>query len=199
MKLLSKRIRDRVITARVSDWPRILPGRHRGQPTGAGFGSSRFSSPSRQFKVLYAGEDFPTAFAEAVVRDRFEGKQRRFLYRPHLEALCVTAISSNRELALVDLTGAGTYELGIDTDANRARDHGRGQELSELLHAQLADIDGILFDSRLTNARCVAIYERALPSLSGTVPVSLLQAGELVSELDRLEITVRRERGFRVS
>ena len=199
MKLLSKRIRDRVITARVSDWPRILPGRHRGQPTGAGFGSSRFSSPSRQFKVLYAGEDFPTAFAEAVVRDRFEGKQRRFLYRPHLEALCVTAISSNRELALVDLTGAGTYELGIDTDANRARDHGRGQELSELLHAQLADIDGILFDSRLTNARCVAIYERALPSLSGTVPVSLLQAGELVSELDRLEITFRRERGFRVS
>ena len=199
MKLVAKKIRERIIAARVSDWPRILPGRHRGQPTGAGFGSSRFSSPSRQFKVLYAGEDFRTAFAEAVVRDRFEGKQRRFLYRPHLDALCVTAISSSRELTLVDLTGAGTYEVGIDTDVNRARNHDRGQEFSELLHAQMADVDGILFDSRLTDARCIAVYERALSSLSGTVPVALLQAAELVPELKRLDITVPRERGFGVS
>lgn len=199
MKLVAKRIRERTITARISDWPRILPSRHRAQPAGAGYGSSRFSSPSRQFKVLYAGEDFPTAFAEAVIRDRFEGKQRRFLYRPHLDALCVTSISSNRELALVDLIGAGAYELGVDTDANRARDHRRGQEFSELLHAQMPDIDGILFDSRLTGARCVAIYERALPSLSGSVPISLLQVAELVPELNRLKISVRRERGFGLS
>jgi hypothetical protein len=199
VKLVAKRIRERIITARLSDWPRILPARHRGQPAGAGFGSSRFSSPSRQFKILYAGEDFPTAFAEAVVRDRFEGKQRRFLYRPQLDALCVTAISSDRELSLVDLSGPAAFELGIDTDANRARDHGRGQEFSELLHAQMPDVDGILFRSRLTDARCIAIFERALPSLSGTVPVPLLQAAELVPELKRLQITVRRERSFGLS
>jgi len=199
VKLVAKKIRERLISARVSDWPRILPGRHRRQPAGAGYGSSRFSSPSRQFKVLYAGEDFPTAFAEAVVRDRFEGKQLRFLYRPHLDALCVTSISSNRELTLVDLTGAGAYELGVDTDANRARDHQQGQEFSELLHAQMPDIDGILFDSRLTSARCVAVYERALPSLSGSIPISLLQVAELVPELNRLKISVRRERGFGLS
>ena len=198
MKLVAKKIRERIITAGVSDWPRILPGRHRGQPTGAGFGSSRFSSPLRQFKVLYAGEDFATAFAEAVVRDRFQGRQRRVLYRPHLDALCVTATSSLRDLALVDLSGAGSYELGIDTDANRARDHGRGQEFSQLLHDQLPDVDGILFDSRLTNARCIAVYERAVPSLSGSSPISLLQAAELVPELERLEITIRRERGYGV-
>lgn len=196
MKLVAKRIHGRIIAARISDWPRIIPCRHGDQPTGAGFGSSRFSSPSRQFKVLYAAEDFPTAFAEAVVRDRFEGRQRRFLYRPDIDALCLTAISSNRELALVDLTGGGAYELGIDTDANRARDHGRGQEFSQLLHAEMADVDGILFESRLTNARCVAIYERALPSLSGTAPVALSQAAQLVPELKRLEITVRRKRGL---
>lgn len=199
MKLAAKRIRERIISAGVSDWPRILPDRHRGQPTGAGYGSSRFSSPSQQFKILYAGEDFSTAFAEAVVRDRFEGKQRRILYRPHLDALCVTAISSNRELALVDLTGAGAYEVGVDTDANRARNHRRGQEFSELLHAQMPDVDGILFDSRLTSARCVAIYERAQSSLSSSVPVSLLQAAELIPELERLQISIRRERGFGLS
>ena len=94
--------------------------RHRATPADAGFGSSRFSSPSGTFRVLYAADNFPTAFAEAVVRDRFEGKARRFLYRPYLERLCVTAISSNRALALLDLRGAAAYELGIDTDANRA-------------------------------------------------------------------------------
>ena len=130
------------------------------------------------------------------MRDRFEGKQRRFLFRPQLDALCVTSISSNWVLALVDLTGPGAYELGVDTDAKGARDHLRGQEFSELLHAQMPEVDGILFNSRLTSARCIAIYERALPSLSGRVPVSLLQAAELVPELNRLKIIVRRERGF---
>jgi hypothetical protein len=199
VKLAASKIRERIITAGISDWPRILPSRHRSQPVGVGFGSSRFSSPARQFKILYAGEDFPTAFAEAVVRDGFEGKQRRFLYRPFLDALCVTSVSSSRELALIDLTGAGTYELGVDTDASRARDHRRGQQFSELLHGQMTDIDGILFDSRLTSARCVAIYERALPSLSGSVPIPLLQVAALIPELNRLDITVRRARGFALS
>ncbi|MER9291497.1 RES family NAD+ phosphorylase [Mesorhizobium sp. M0510] len=199
MILIPERIRERTIAARVRDWPRILPSRHRSAPVGAGFGSSRFSSPSRKFKVLYAGEDFATAFAEAVVRDRFEGKSRRYLYRPSLEALCITSISSGRELTLLDLTGAGAYELGVDTDTNRARDHQVGQEFSEALHAQIPDVDGILFDSRLTSGRCIAVYERALPALSGQPPIALLQAAELVNELRRLDIVVRRERSYGVS
>lgn len=112
MKLVASKLRERVITAELSDWPRILPTKHRATPTGAGFGSSRYSSPSDAFRVLYAAENFPTAFAEAVVRDRFEGKARRYLYRPHLEQVCLTAISSSRELTLLDLRGAGAYELG---------------------------------------------------------------------------------------
>ncbi len=43
--------------------------------------------------MLYAADNFSTAFAEAVVRDRFEGKSRRYLYRPHLEQVCLTAIA----------------------------------------------------------------------------------------------------------
>lgn len=195
MKLNEKRIRERIISARISDWARILHVRHRSAPVGAGFGSSRFSSPSRLFAVLYAAEDFATAFAEAVVRDRFEGKAQRFLYRPLLDALCVTTVSSSRELAILDLTGAATYELGLNTDTNRAREHRLGQEFSEALHATLPDVDAILFESRLTSARCIAVYERALPALFGQPPVGLLQAGDLAHELRRLDITVRRERG----
>lgn len=196
MNIVTSKLRARVLETRIADWPRILPSRHRSTPVGAGFGSSRLSSPSGSFRVLYAADNFATAFAEAVVRDRFEGKKRRFLYRPHLEQLCVTSISSNRDLTLLDLRGAAAYEAGVDTDASRARAHTSGQALSEAVHAEMTDIDGILFDSRLTAGGCVAIYDRAFSALSGSLPVALLQATLLPAELTRLGITVRRKRGY---
>jgi hypothetical protein len=196
VKLATSKLRGRIIEARMADWPRILPSRHRSTPASAGFGSSRFSSLAGTFRVLYAADNFPTAFAEAVVRDRFEGKTRRFLYRPHLEQLCVTSINSSRKLALLDVRGATLYEMGIDTDASRARAHTSGQALSEAVHADMPDVDGILFSSRLTTGDCVAIYDRAFPALSGTPPVALIQAALLPGELTRLDITVRRKRGY---
>ena len=197
MKLVASNLGRGVIAARLSDWPRILPTTPRAAPTGAGFGSSRYSSPTDSFRVLYAADNFPTAFAEAVVRDRFEGKSRRYLYRPHLEQVCLTAISSSRDITLLDLRGAAAYELGVDTDASRARDHGVGQAFSQAVHDQMADVDAILFDSRLTVGACVAIYDRAFSALSGTVPIGLLQAALLPAEITRLGITLRRQRGFR--
>ena len=130
------------------------------------------------------------------MRDRFEGKARRYLYRPHLEQLCITGISSSRELTLLDLTGAGTYELGINTDASRARAHLSGQALAEAVHLEMTDVDGILFDSRLTTGGCVAIFDRAFSTLSSTPPIALVQSALLPAELTRLNITVRRRRGF---
>ncbi|MBB3643732.1 RES family NAD+ phosphorylase [Variovorax atrisoli] len=196
MKIVPSKLRERVLEAHIVHWPRIMPSRHRATPASAGFGSSRFSSPAGTFRVLYAADNFPTAFAEAVVRDRFEGKARRFLYQPHLEQLCVTSISSSRELALLDLRGAAVYELGIDTDTSRARAHTSGQALSAMVHAEMLDIDGILFNSRLTTGDCVAIYDRAFSALSGTPPVALIQATLLPAELTRLGITVRQKRGY---
>lgn len=196
MKPLTTQICERTLTARIADWPRILPTRHRATPADAGFGSSRFSTTSGSFRVLYAAEHFPTAFAEAVVRDRFEGKSRRFLYRPFLDGLCVTSISSGRELKLIDLTGGAAYEAGVNTDTSRARQHTSGQELSEAIHSQMPDIDGILFNSRLTTGRCLALYDRAFTTLSGTTPIGVLQSSLLTEELTRLDITVRRKRGY---
>ena len=196
MKIVASKLRERVIAAKLSDWSRILPTKHRATPAGAGFGSSRYSSSTDAFRVLYAAENFSTAFAEAVVRDRFEGKARRYLYRPHLEQVCLTAISSSRELTLLDLRGAGAYELGVDTDASRARDHTVGQAFSEAVHVALEDVDAILFDSRLTTGACVAIYERAFSTLSATVPIGLMQAALLPAEITRLDITLRRRRGY---
>lgn len=194
--LLTRRLRERVVQARIADWPRIMPSRYRSTPVDAGFGSSRFSSRSGVFRVLYAAESFATAFAEAVVRDRFEGKRRRFLYRPHLEQWCMTSIGSRRELALLDLRGAAVYEVGVDTDTGRARAHEAGQTLSEAVHADMSRVDGILFNSRLTTGDCLAVYDRAFSALSSSPPIALVQAALLPAELVRLGITVRRQRGY---
>src|SRR5215217_7902083 len=107
MRLDLNRIKARTRFVSLKEWPRIIPAAHAATPAGAGLGSSRFSSPTQAFRVLYAAEDFATAFAEAVVRDRFEAKQRRFLYRPYLESLMVTTIASTADLCLLDLTGGG--------------------------------------------------------------------------------------------
>ena len=196
MKLVPSNLRDRVIVAGLSDWPRILPTQHRATPAGAGFGSSRYSSPTDAFRVLYAANSFPTAFAEAVVRDRFEGKARRYLYRPHLEQVCLTAVSSSRDLTLLDLRGPAAYEVGVDTDVSRARDHTVGQAFSQAVYDQMVDVDAILFDSRLTTGTCVAIYDRAFSALSATVPIGIMQATLLPAEITRLGITLRRKRGY---
>jgi len=175
------------------DWPRIFPTKHAATPTDAGFGSSRFSSPSKSFRVLYAADDFATAFAEGVVRDRFEGKTRRYLHVPMLEALAVTTISTSRPLQLLDLTGAAAYALGIDTDAKGARSHRAGQRFAEALHAS-TKVDGILFSSRLTTTPCVAIFDRAFPLLTASPPVELVRIAALPAEIRRLGISLRRRR-----
>ena len=58
------------------------------------------------------------------------------------------------------------------------------------------DLDGILFESRLTAKRCVAVYDRALDALRSEPPIALLQAAQLPVEITRLGIVLRRKRGF---
>lgn len=195
MKLDLNRIEQATIQPILNHWPRIIPVLHAATPTGAGYGSSRFSSTNNAFRVLYAAEDFPTAFAEAVVRDRFVGKRYRYLYHPFLEQLMVTELGTCVPLDLLDLTGDAAYELGIDTDAKGARSHIVGQELADRLH-QSTKLDGVLFDSRLKQKRCVAIFDRAFPKLTGKAPVDLVRLAALTSEIKRLKITIRRKRAF---
>lgn len=193
MKLDLRRIAARTGPVDLADWPRIIPDRHRTTPCDAGFGSSRFSSPGQLFRVLYAAQDFPTALAEAVIRDRFVGRERRYLYRPYLESLAATTISTTAPLTLVDLTGGGAYDMGVDTDAKGSRAHVAGQAFAEALHRQAA-VDGIIFDSRLTGAPCAAIFDRAFARLQASPPVDLLRVAALADELRARDIIVRRRR-----
>jgi hypothetical protein len=141
--------------------------------------------------VLYAAQDFSTAFAEAVIRDRFVNRQRRYLGRSTLAGRAVTLISTTAPLRLLDARGAAAYTLGLDSNAIRARAHNLGQVFSEWLHAE-TDFDGLLYDSRLTNRACIAIYERALSNIDASPAEPLLAHGELVTELQRMNIIVRK-------
>jgi hypothetical protein len=182
------------LTARLAHLPRVIAARHASTPAGAGYGSSRFSSPSRGFRTLYAAADFETALAEAVIRDRFEGRRRRIIYQTTLETYAVTEIHSIRALTLLDLTGDHSYRLGIDTDAVRGREHQPGQLFAEALVAQIGH-DGILFSSRLTGGDCFALFESALSDLVGSPAVPLIRVAALAAELKRLDINVHRRRG----
>lgn len=194
MKLDTAALSPFTISARLAHLPRIIAARHSASPASTGHGSSRFSSPSRSFRTLYAAEDFGTALAEAVIRDRFEGRQRRIIFRTTLETYAATEIRSTRSLTLLDLTGDHAYRLGIDTDAVRGRAHQPGQSFAEALVAQ-AGHDGIVFSSRLTGRDCFALFETALADLEGTPAVPLLRVAALPAELQRLNIILRRRRG----
>ena len=44
-----------------------------------GFGKTRFASPTDSFRLLYVAQDLHAALAEAIIRDRYQGKQKREL------------------------------------------------------------------------------------------------------------------------
>jgi hypothetical protein len=97
---------------------------------------------------------------------------------------------------LLDLRSGSAYELGVDTDSSRARDHTAGQASSQAVHDELLDVSAILFNSQLTTSACVAIYDRAFFALWATAPIGLMQAALLPAEIAGLGVTLRRKRGY---
>lgn len=174
-----------------SGYLRIIPRAHQATPIGMGHGDSRFSSPSESFKILYAAQDLPTALAERVIRDRFQGRQKRTLVPDELENFAVAVISARTPLRLVDLRTSGTSRLGIPTDAVRGRAQQAGRKFSQMLHDS-TDLDGIVYMSRITNAECVAVYDRAVMSKfdADCSVANLVRLTDLESALRSLNITV---------
>src|SRR3546814_6541619 len=66
-------------------------------------------------------------------------------------------------LKLLDLRTSGASRLGIPTDAVRGRAQQAGRKFSKQLYDR-TDFDGIAYMSRITNAECFAIYDRAVTS-----------------------------------
>lgn len=55
-------------------------------------------------------------------------------------------------------------------------------------------VDGIIFDSRLTGAPCVAVFDRAFGKLIAKRSIDLVRISALADELQHLQVIVRKER-----
>ena len=149
---------------------RVTPMAHAATPLGAGYGRTRFASPSDAFKVIYLAEDLTTAVAETLVRDRFQAKAQRWLMLSELGLWGATEVTAGAPFTVIDLRTTGLVRLGVSTEAARGKAQGQGRRLSQAVHDQ-SDADGLLYLSRLTGRTCLCLYERALPGLLSASPV----------------------------
>lgn len=166
---------------------RCTPWARRRTPLGMGFGQTRFASPTNAFKLLYIAEDLPTSIAEAIIRDRFEGRIARVLARSDVAEWGVCAVSARRPLRLLDLRGDACFTLGLSTDIVGAKAHDEARAFSQALY-DTTDLDGIVYPSRLRKRTCMAIYDRAVtPGLDAQPVIQLERLAALISALKTLK------------
>jgi hypothetical protein len=178
------------IVRRPRGWLRVTPLVHAATPLGLGHGETRFASPSRAFRVLYLGRSLMTGIAETVIRDRFVGRVRRRVSEEEILAWGIAAVTARDPLSLLDLRSTGPVRLGIATDTVRAKSHKAGRAFSEALYRQVPVVDGILYASRLTNAPCIAVYDRAVAKLEAGAVLPLVTQPALIPALAALDVTV---------
>ena len=169
---------------------RVTPMAHAATPLGAGNGMTRFSSPSRTFKVIYLAEDLTTSIAETLVRDRFQGRTRRQLMLSEADLWGATEVSGTKPFTLIDLRTTGALRLGVSTEAVRGKAHGQGRKLSQTVYEQ-TNADGLLYLSRLTARTCICLYERALPGSLTASPVQhVARLAEFIPALQTLNVSL---------
>jgi len=191
LKLNPQTVAELALEFRPQSYLRLMPIAHMAAPLGMGFGQTRFSSPSRAFRLVYIARDVATAVAETIVRDRFEGATERVLDQTEIEEWAIAEVTAPTPLVVIDLRTTGMLRLGVSTDAARAKEHREGQNLSEALYSSFA-IDGLLYSSRLTSTECVAVYERAAGiKLEATPAVNLIRHPDLIPALKSIGVTMR--------
>lgn len=148
MALDPKMLKSLVRRVQPADFLRCTPWAHRATPLGMGYGETRFASPSKAFKLVYIAEDLPTAIAETIVRDRFEGWTARQLMMADVQDWGVCEVTATRPLRLLSLRGDACFKLGISTDIVGAKAHAEARAFSQELY-ESTDLDEIIYHSRL--------------------------------------------------
>lgn len=187
-------LQELAVSIDVTGYLRIMDARHGATPTGMGYGKTRFASPTDAFKLLYVAQDLPTALAEAIIRDRYQGRQRRELLEDDIEDSVIASMVARRPLKVLDLRTGGANRLGVPTDAVRGRAQQSGRRFSQQLY-DVTDFDGVTYMSRITNAECVAIYDRAvnLELDPGCPVVDLVRLADLERALRTLNVSLIRK------
>ena len=186
--------RDRikaVLTAvELSTGYRIVPGRYLKSPLGTAPTNSRFCAKTIGFTVLYAASDFASSFLETAVRDQFTHKQRRKVDYEEITERAWTRIASKpgTALRLLDLRRDGCLSVGAPTDTVKARNQTAGRAFAKAVYADHPDVDGFLYESRLTGADIYAVFDRGIGKLQAMDSGMLEEHPELLNVLKRYGI-----------
>ncbi len=181
---------DLAVAITPKSYVRVTPMAHAATPLGAGFGVTRFASPSKTFKVIYIAQDLTTGIAETLVRDRFQGRARRTILDVEAAVWGATEVSAGAPLMLIDLRTTGLVRLGVSTEAARGKAQSQGRKLSQAIYDQ-TDAGGLIYNSRLTGRTCICVYDRALPGeLFATPVIELTLLAGFVDALHELNVTL---------
>ncbi len=164
--------------------------RHVGSPLGTTPADSRFATRIGGYTVLYAAPDFSTAFMETIIRDRFAHRRtRKVALREITERAWVRiAAKPGARLTLLDVRADGCTRIGAPTDVVQARNHAAGRAFGKTIHAEHADVDGLVYTSRLTGNDAYAIYDRSVMKLKTGDIGQLEEHVELPDVLERHRI-----------
>lgn len=140
------------------DWyPDALAQRHYGPSPQGRFDHHPPGEPRRapQHGIGYVATTFRCAVAEV-----FGDLQRIAPHRSHRVGLVETS-----GLLLADTRGLAAVELGVPAGALRTRDRVLTQDIARRLHAE-TEAHGIVYEGWHTGEDCVALWERARPTLA---------------------------------
>lgn len=133
----------------------------------------RFDDPAQLYGATYAAQELEVAFAETVLHQKgdFIDGQWVIAEATILERHIVTYTRPAKpELMLADLSGVTLKALGLNNDLCSSDDYTDSMAVGSALHAQLPDLDGILYVSRQMNTGlAVALFERSNVALQRTV------------------------------
>lgn len=143
------------------------------EPFWGKFKSRRFDDPAQIFGTTYAAPTMDVAFAETILRTKghFIGNEwivdesmidERFVVRFQRPIRPV--------LQLLNLTGSNLKALGLNNDLCATDDYLESMTISATVHAQLPDVDGLLYVSRQMNSGlAVVLYERSAVAMAPDV------------------------------
>jgi RES domain len=117
--------------------------------------SWRFNNPvSDEYGVLYAALDYYAALRETLKPDKFNILSTNFL-----RSRCLSTLTSQRDLRLVDLAGAGLTRIGADGRLTTCS-YQIAQAWSQALYRHPDRVDGLYYCSRYDPSKfCVALYD----------------------------------------
>lgn len=176
-------------------YERVFHARHP-DPLGYGKDRSRFSDPRRiidanRFGVLYLGSSVKVCVIETLIRDVRDNLVPPFpMSEAELSFRNCATIEFAVSARLIDLRGDGPLRMGIPSDVAGSSRHVLARKWSLAFHEHPADIDGIIYPSRLNGESNIALYDRAIPKVGPAMIRPLIDAPELAAVLDDLQIAL---------